>query len=439
LARARAIGALVAACLAVGGALTLGAGEARACDRWASSRGNDGNPGTAKRPYRSLQRLVGGLKAGQMGCLARGSTFTDRIVVIGTPRITIRSGHSRRARIRSSIRIEPGANGVRLASLIVQGRGDGVGGVIVIRASGARVVRSRINGLQSKDQSRPCILLDGAERTVIDGNVIHQCTRATTHNLYAAGIVALGAMHTTISNNIIHHTVGDAIALKGARESHLHHNLITSNVSGVSLSDNASANRIVNNVIANSGQHNVQSSVPPPVGLTNFVGDNCLWRGFAGNMRGVGSGFRAAGNRVGSPRFANRHHSFKVLPGPCYRKRPYGHVEAMHPRMLRKFVVRYRLLGLPGSVKIVGLGLMHVAHGARVTVRCVRGCHATRLAALRGRWLARGTVIEVRARRSGWIGHYAKVTVVGAPKGVRVDHACMPPTGTRPIPCSRYH
>jgi hypothetical protein len=430
---------VLAVCLAAGGSLALGAHDAVACDRWASAHGNDRNPGTAKRPYRSVQRLVSRLAAGQTGCLAHGSTFTDRVIVIGKPRITLRSGHGGRARIRSAIRIEPGARGVTISSLVVQGRGGGLGAVVVVRASGARLLRNRINGLQRTDQNEPCILLDGASRTLIDGNVIHQCTRATTRNLSSAGIVALRATSTTIGNNIIHHTVGEGVALRGSHGSRVHHNLMTSNVTGVSLSDNASANRIVNNVIANSGQHNVQSSVPPPVGLTNFVGHNCLWRGFAGNLLGAGSGFRAGGNRVGSPRFANRHHSFKILPGPCFSKRPYGHVMAEHPRVLRRFVVRYRLLGLPGSVKIVRLDLMHVAHEAHVSVRCARGCRATRLAALRGRWLARGTVIEVRARRHGWVGHYAKITVLGAPKGIRVDHACMPPTGTRPVPCSRYH
>lgn len=430
---------MVAACLAAGGSPALGVEDARACDRWASERGNDRSPGTPKRPYRSIQRLVSRLAAGQTGCLVHSSTFTDSLVAIGTPGITLRSGHGGRAVLRGGIRIEPGANGVTISSLVVQGRGDELGAVVVVRANRARIVRSRVNGLRTNNQSEPCILLDGAHRTVIDGNVIHQCTRATTHSLSSAGIVAVGAKATTISNNIIHHTVGDAIALRGAHGSHLHNNLITSNVTGISLSDNASANRIVDNVIANSGQHNVQSSVPPPVGLTNFVGDNCLWRGYAGNLLGAGSGFRAAGNRVGSPRFANRHHSFRILPGPCFRKRPYGHVEPMHPRVLRKFVVRYRLLGLPRSVKVVRLDLMHIAHGARVSVRCVRGCRATRLAALRGRWLARGTVIEVRARRRGWVGHYAKITVVGAPAGIRVAHACLPPTGTRPVPCSRYH
>ena len=437
--KGRAVGAVLAVCLAAGGSLAPGAQDALACDRWASAHGNDRNPGTAKRPYRSVQRLVSRLASGQTGCLAHGSTFTDRVVVIGKPRITLRSGHGGRARIRSAIRIEPGADGVTLSSLVVQGRGGGLGGVVVVRASGVRLVRNRINGLQRTNQNEPCILLDGARRTVIDGNVIHQCTRATTHDLSSPGIVARGATTTTIRNNIIHHTVGEGIALRGAHGSHVHHNLMTSNVTGISLSDNASANRIVNNVIANSGTYNVASSVPPPVGLTNVVGDNCLWRGYAGNLLGAGSGFRTEHNRVGSPRFANRHHSFRILPGPCFRKRPYGAVAPMHTRVLRKFVVRYRLLGLPRSVKIVRLDLMHVAHEAHVSVRCVRGCRATRLAALRGRWLARGTVIEVRARRHGWVGHYAKITILGAPKGIRIDHACMPPTGTRPVPCSRYH
>jgi len=59
--------------------------------------------------------------------------------------------------------------------------------------------------------------------------------------------------------------------------------------------------------------------------------------------------------------------------------------------------------------------------------------------ALWGRaWLARGAVLEVRARRFGFAGSYARVVVTGLPHGVRVEHACLPPTSTIPVPCSRY-
>jgi hypothetical protein len=47
--------------------------------------------------------------------------------------------------------------------------------------------------------------------------------------------------------------------------------------------------------------------------------------------------------------------------------------------------------------------------------------------------------VEVRARVPNWVGAFARVTVTGAPRGVRIRHACLAPTGeSAPVPCARY-
>jgi hypothetical protein len=111
--------------------------------------------------------------------------------------------------------------------------------------------------------------------------------------------------------------------------------------------------------------------------------------------------------------------------------------------------LHYRLLGLSNRVKVVRLSVSRVVPGATVSVRCVRACSVSgywaargtgsaSLRGLRGRWLPRGAVFDVRAERPGWIGHVLRVRVVGAPRGVRVFHLCTAPGSAKPAACDPF-
>jgi parallel beta-helix repeat protein len=429
---------LAAAVLAVT-ELSFGADEAAACDRWASARGSDRNPGSAQRPYRTVQKLVNRLRAGRTGCLAPGSTFMEG-VVIRRPRVTLRTGAAgRRAVIRGGIRFDPGARGATVSSLVVQGQDERRPAVVIVHTNGARILRSDISGLRTLNQSEPCVLIEGVRGTVVDGNAIHNCTRVTTRQLYSAGVVAAGTTGVRITNNVIYHTVGDAIALRGAQATLIRRNVIDGNVSGIYFADNAGNNQVVDNIVSYSGQHHVHSSVVPPVGVTNRVRGNCFFRAYGGTFVGVGTGFFTSSNRLTSPRYVNRPHTFRMRPGPCFHKQPYayGGGPVRYP-VVPKFLVRYRLLGFQRSVKVVSVTLARVAQRAKISVRCVRGCSVSRLPSLAGRWLRRGAVLEVRAQRPGWVGHYARIRVTGLPRGVRIAHGCLDPSGRVRLDCARY-
>jgi hypothetical protein len=269
----------------------------------------------------------------------------------------------------------------------------------------------------------------------------------------------------------------------------VHHNLVDGNVSGIVLSAAAKANRIVSNIVSRAGRNLVRSTLAPRTGRTNLVASNCLWHGFRGNVTGA---VVKRGNVVASPRFVNRPVSLAVRPGPCFGKRPYATASlrraaaisspaAVRPpvrttprrppratrrpapppppvtppppaqtQMVREFRVRYRLLALPRSVKVLALTAVHLSQSARVRVVCVQGCRADEplrvasdgsapISRFRGRRLGLGTVIEVRARRPGAVGHVARITIVGVPKGVRIEHGCLPPAGPAVfVPCSTY-
>ena len=447
-----------------------GAESAEACNRWVSPTGSNRSSGEQNAPFRTFGRLVRSLSAGQVGCLQPGATFRGSLVV-NRAGITVQTGPGgHRAVISGGIRVIDGADNVTLSHLRVRGRGANRRAAVVIEANGVRLIRSEVNGLDTTNRSVPCLLLDGVFGVVVEGNEIHNCTRATTRNLYSAGIVAANATATTIRHNFVYHAVGDGIVLApNAQRVVVHNNVVDGNVGGVLLGGSSSGNRIVDNVISYSGRHNVHA-----FGLSggdNLVARNCLWRGYRGNV--AGSGFRRAGNLVASPRYVNRPQSYRMLRGPCFRKRPYPRpAPGARPAAVRRpaprprpkpaprarprkiavvpaFRVRYHLRGLPTRVQVVRLELVGLAPSVSVEARCTRGCSTVQrpsrraggtasISRLRGRWLPVGARLELRATRRGWAGHWARVTVTGLPRGVRIAHGCVPPGGGGAVPCRRY-
>ena len=459
------------------GAAALGfADDAAACTRWASERGNDRHAGTAEAPYRTLRQLVRSLGSGQVGCLVPASTFRERLVV-DKAGLTIRTQGAPRAVVVGGALVIRGADAVRVEQLRVQGNRPRDPAIVEVRANGFQLVRSEVSGPFLLNRDIACVLLESAAWTLLEGNQIHNCTGATTRRLYSPGILVSNADHTTIRNNFVYHTTGDAIVLApAAMRSVVRNNLIDGNVSGVYLGGSSAGNRVTSNIISYSGRFSVHGT---PTGGGNFVARNCLWRGFQGNIRGTG--YLTTGNLIVSPRYVDRPRTYRIRRGPCFGKRPYPRgvtasprprpvarkaappvrkaappvrkaarpVRRVRPRMLPRFLVQYRLLALPDKVRVVNLGAVRLAPGSRVELHCVRGCGAVerrrasasgtvRTTRLRGRWLNRGALLEVRASRPGWVGHSVRVAVTGLPSGVRISHACVRPGSTSRVPCSAY-
>lgn len=425
-------------------ALALSPAASAACARWASERGSDRAAGTAATPFRTVTRLLRALPTGATGCLVGGSVFRERVFVV---RPAILRSIAGRATILGGVVVTRGARGAAIRGLAIRGRGRGSAAVLV-QADGALIVGNDVSG-RYVDRNVPCVLLEGVHDVVVDGNRVHECTRAIRSNPYSAGIVVASALRTRVSHNLVFHTRGDGIVLApNAQRSRVTRNVVDGNPGGVFIGGDArtasSHNLVTRNVISNSGRWNVHASWPGPLGGENVVASNCFWNGFAGNF--AGTGFWAVGNLVARPRFVDRPVDYAMRSGPCL---------PMHPRIvearvapLHQFRIAYRVRALARRVQVIGLTLTGVNRGARVDVRCTRGCRASwrgrahrstfALPVLRGAWLARGAVVEVRARMPFRAGHYARLTVVGLPGGVRVAHACMPPARPTPVSCSPY-
>jgi Right handed beta helix region len=365
--------------------------------------------------------------------------------------------------IRGGISVPSGVHNLVFGSLVIQGRGRGAPAVVAISGNGVGLIRNDISGPGYLNANIACVRLSGTIGTLLDGNAIHNCTRATTpQRVYSPGIWVESAQLTTLVNNFVYHTAGDGIALApNAQNSKVSRNLVDGNAAGIYIGGDASyassRNLIVDNIVSYSGRYNIHSNFRPrgPVGRGNLISRNCLWKGFRGNLAGS-RGYVAVKNLVVNPRYLNRPQTLALRPGTrCFAKRPASfrstttNLASANP-VLGAFLVAYTLRALPRRIQVVSLRLEKLLPGAAVEIRCARGCRtrewvragATGLATsrrLRGRWLPRGAVLEIRARVPLWVGAYASVTVTGPPRGVRIRHACLAPTGNAaPVPCARY-
>jgi len=442
---ARAVVLLSLAVLAATAAAPRDA-DAAACARFASSSGRDDASGSVAHPFRTAQRLVRSLSPGATGCLVGGSRFFGRIV-LDRP-LTLRGAGAHRPAIVGGITLTPRARGAVVENLAVRGRGRGRAAILV-NADRARIVDNAISGTGYVDRNTACILLAGPRNAVVTGNRIESCTRATRRGLAAPGIFVGSALGTHVTDNLVVHTPGVGILLgPNAQRTRVVHNLVDGNATGVLIRGNrrtaSSHNIVLANIVSNSGGHNVAAAWSGPVGRGNIISANCLWHGFAGNVRAPG--VRLAGNVVASPRYVRRPADYTVRAPACIAKRP--RLVGARFRALPAFRVVYHVRALKSRVQIVSLSLAGVAPRARVTVRCVRGCSArwserargssVRLPVLVGRWLPVGAVIDIRTTASARAGAWARISVTGLPKGVSIAHACVAPGGSKPISCRGF-
>jgi hypothetical protein len=423
------------------------------CAQFAANNGNDGASGRINAPVRSIGRLLAGLKKGQTGCLLPGWRFSEHVRVtggggLGRPIRILGLGPGRPV-LDGIVRVAKTGHDVTFEHIQIEGDGTHGKAIVAIAGSHISLVDGVVTGPHYWNASIACIRVGGGARaTVISRMRVHDCTRAGTRKLYAPGIVVSDAMGTVITRSIVHHTIGDAIALApAARRGSITRSIIDSNTSGIYIGGVSSGNFIAQNTISYSGRWNVHGGGGAARG--NVVTRNCLWRGYGGNV--AGRGFSAYRNLVVSPRYVHRSTTFRMESGPCAAKSPAGAASALRPapkprpaaprphkrppapQRLGRFLVQYRLLGLRGRVQVVGLTFMRLKPGSSVELRCLRRCSAReRLSAasdgtasssaLLGTWLPRGAVVAVSEHRKGWIPASARITVVGLPRGVRVAH-----------------
>lgn len=276
------------------------------CDRYASPRGSDRWPGTERRPFKTVRRLVSRLRVGQIGCLEPGATFVEDVTIrrggsAGLP-ITLTSPSRPAATIRGRLYIADSANHMVFANLVLDGRNS------------ENLASPTVNGddiLFDHDEvtnahTAICFLL-GSRRygqavdVVIRASAIHDCGALPANNR-EHGIYVEWADRTVITGNAITRNADRGVQLfPDAQHSTVTHNFIVANGEGVIVSgdsDAASSDNVVAfNVITDSTiRHDVEEWWPGPVGARNEVVSNCV--GGPGSIQQPARGYVARDNVV---------------------------------------------------------------------------------------------------------------------------------------------
>lgn len=288
------------------------------CTRVVSPRGSDRAAGTAKRPWRTVQRLAVGVRRGDVGCLRRG-TYAGNVKLrfAGTRRhpIVIRSYPGEAARIVGRFWVSRSADWVTVRDLYLDGRNGDLLPSPTINAD--HVTFNRVDATNWNNGI--CFILGhpryGVARfTRIANSRIHHCGRlpATNHD---HGIYVAHAEAARIHGNWIHDNADRGIQFyPSAQHSIVRANVITRNGQGVIFSGDgtltSNGNLVERNVIADSRlRFNVESFFPDEgsVGDDNVLRHNCIW----GGARDVADNGGIQTPAVGFAVLANLH----VLPG----------------------------------------------------------------------------------------------------------------------------
>ncbi len=421
---------------------------APACTRYAAPGGSDSASGSASAPYRSAQKLQDSLAPGEVGCLAPGATFSERLRgnrggQPGRP-ITMTSGPGNgRATLLGELFVPDGTSDIVYTDLIINGR---TSFRVNPSINGDRITFS--NNEITDENHGICFHLgkpgEGvAEDIVIDGNRIHNCGRLPATG-FDHGIYLNTTRNVRITNNYIYDNADYGVHLyPDAQGTLVANNVIDGNGRGVTFSgegSTASSNNVVtNNIISNSSNtSNIESYWGGPVGSGNRAEGNCLWNGAKGNI-GTQTGFAVSNNLSVDPLFANRSaKDFSLRPGsPCAGKGPGsalapigGASAAPTPgagapaRALRK--LRLSLTWLPGRTLVVRANA-RVSGRVKMVVRSGR----TILGSCTRRAIARGTV---RCRFSARRAASSKRVVVSATLDPRGSAANVRVRAARKVP-----
>jgi hypothetical protein len=324
------------ATLLAGAAMALlwssdGASAATTCDRVASPSGSDGGAGTLQSPYRSAQKLVDSLAAGQTGCL-RAGTYTQLVLSFhhggssGAP-VTLTSYPGERATVSGgTIEIPHGSDFVSLRGINVDGA-DRAEVTIVAMAFDTVIEDSDITNRNAGTQ---CMILGNnrfgtpSGRLTIQRNRIHDCGRFSAGDQEHA-IYFESTTDTRVVDNLIWGSSGFAIHLyPNGQRNLVAHNVIDGNRYGVVVGGDdkyaSSGNTIAYNLITNTATRgsSLRTSWEGPVGTGNQAHHNCVFNGEQGVLGSEG-GLAVLNTLVADPLYVDRaNHDYRLRPGsPC--------------------------------------------------------------------------------------------------------------------------
>ena len=324
--------------VATGGAAAPAAADVT-CNKVASKSGSDSAAGTLSSPYRTAQKLVNSLSAGQTGCLRQG-VYADssrlgisRGGVAGSP-VTLRSYPGERAEIVAHVAVYDSANYVTLTDLVLNGEGApacGSGSTctilpsVAINGDNVTVSDSEItNHNTGICINAGTVSTERAVRLTVERNRIYECGRLPETN-HDHGIYLGRTNDAQITDNLIYDNADRGIQFyPEGNGSYVARNVIDGNGSGVAFGGASGVaardNLVEYNLITNSKRWNVYSAYPSgnPIGQNNVVRNNCIAGGGFGEIQST-IGFSVENNLFAAPRYADRaaHDYGLAADDPC--------------------------------------------------------------------------------------------------------------------------
>jgi hypothetical protein len=327
---------LLAVAVPAADAVPRRAADGTLCARYASPGGSDARSGSASRPFRTVQRLIRGLRPGQTGCLLRG-TYSGNAVFAGD-RVEIASVAGSRARLHGYIWIKDSANGVTLSHLTINGH-DAAPITVQVQGDGALLRRLNITNRNKLNSSNTgsCVLLGvvgaPAFRPRVVGSRIHNCGGGNGGHDHA--IYSEFTRRAVIRNNYLYDNPGFGISMyPDTQNALIEHNVIDGNgyenrgnvtfsgekAGGEYDRDYASSNNTLrNNIITNArARYNIDSYYPSLQPTGNLVTTNCVWNAPWGSTTSEG-GFSYVANTEKDPLYVDLGaKDFRLRDGsPC--------------------------------------------------------------------------------------------------------------------------
>ncbi len=288
------------------------------CSLYASPHGSDNSDGSLQSPFRTPQKLIDSLSAGQTGCL-RSGTYSQSEVRFGhggsagAP-LTLTSYPGERATLSGGfVYVVHGSNYVTVSNLRLDTADAGQQPGVQLMAAHSSLVSDNITNHSARQQ---CVILGSnvgwgeADDTVIKDNVIHQCGSPVDGDLDHA-IYFDHSVRATVSGNVIWGAAAFAIHLyQNAQGNRITHNVIADNGDGVifagSDTHRSDNNLVADNIIADARHgYDVESYWGGAVGSGNELRHNCLYGGALGEIDTPRTGFSASGNMNANPMFVD--------------------------------------------------------------------------------------------------------------------------------------
>jgi Right handed beta helix region len=317
------------ACLALLAGATPQASADSGCTKVAAPGGSDRAEGTEDDPFRSLEELVEGLDAGEVGCLRTGTYDGDGegesdSVYFDTPGAELRSYPGELATITAFMEVRPDAVGAHLHHLRFDAsRHDNEVG-IKLQADRARFTDNEL----TKGGNGICLLAGSynpAAGVIIERNRIYDCGPASSK--YMHQIYLQSTRGAVVRWNILTGNAGGwgVHLYSDADDSLIAHNIIDGNHGGVIFAgdgddDTSDRNVVRYNAITYSQQRwNIEGSWSGgPGGTGNRAQSNCVYSNGESAPSGIDEedGFAASANLVssGSPYLARGRGDYRLDP-----------------------------------------------------------------------------------------------------------------------------